>query len=184
MRRSANASFVKPMLEELEERAQPSFLVGTNVVPQLAQPLNNIVTDMKNASTDLQTQFNLIKTVTPPANTFAGAEVTADKAVADWQRILTDSAAINAVVNVDLNAIHTIALAEFQNGDSLDLLVLTFGQAIGFNATAPLTNTVTQSNNILNDPTLQSIVNTNLHSLNNFVDSTTPIAQETFPVTF
>lgn len=184
MSRASTARFVKPTLEQLEERSQPSVLLFGNGVQQLAQPLNNMVSDMKSASTDLQSQFNLIKNVQAPANTFPGAEVTANKAVADWQRILNDSAAIKATVNADLLFIRAVAFSEFQAGDPTDLIILTFGPLLGFNPTKALTDTVTQANNILNDPTLQSIVNTNLHSLNTFVDSTTPISQETFPVTF
>jgi len=139
---------------------------------------------MKSASTDLQAQFALIKNNTAPANTFAGAEVVADKAVADWQRILNDSAAINATVNADTTFISAVAFAELSEGDATDALLVFFGPLIGFNPTTALTNTVTQANNILNDPTLQNIVNTNLHSLDSFVDSTTPIAQVTVTPSF
>lgn len=184
MSRNEKVAFAKPRLEQLEDRAAPALLLFGNAVQQLAQPLNNMVSDMQSASTDLQAQFNLIKNVQAPANTFAGAEVTADKAVADWQRILTDSSAIKAVVNADLTFIRAAAFAEFQAGDPVDLIVLTFGQILGLNPTKQLTDLSDQANKILNDPTLQNIVNTNLHSLNTFVDSTTPIAQETFPVTF
>lgn len=52
-----------------------------------------------------------------------------------------------------------------------------FGSLIDFDPTKALTDTVTQANNIVTDPTLQSIVNTNLHTLDNFVDSTKPIGQ-------
>ncbi|HTU90114.1 MAG TPA: hypothetical protein VMF69_08575 [Gemmataceae bacterium] len=46
MSRSSNVRFIKPMLEKLEERALPSFLLSGNAVSQLATPLNNMVTDM------------------------------------------------------------------------------------------------------------------------------------------
>jgi hypothetical protein len=182
MSRNTNDRFVKPMLENLEERAMPAVLLGA--VQQLVTPLNNIVSDMKSASTDLQAQFTLIKNNTPPTNTFSGAEVVADKAVADWQRILSDSAAIKATVTVELTVLQSVAFAELTAGDSTDALLLFLGPLIGLNVTKPLSDTVTQSSNILNDTTLQGIVNTNLHTLNIHVDSTTPIVQETFPVTF
>ncbi len=176
--------FAKPRLEQLEERDQPSFLLGTNAVQQLATPLNNMVKDMQSASTDLQAQFTLIKNNTPPTNTFAGAEQVADKAIGDWQRILNDAASIKATSAADLAFIRAVAFAEFQAGDSLDLVILTFGPLIGFNPTKPLTDAVDQANKILNDPTLQSIVNTNLHTLNTHIDSTLPISQVTVAPTF
>jgi hypothetical protein len=180
---NANVRSFQPMLEKLEDRAQPSFLLA-GAVQQLTPTLNNIVSDMKSASTDLQAQFTLIKNNTAPTNTYAGAEVVADKAVADWQRILNDSAAIKAVVNTDIAFIHAAAVAEFSEGDNTDALLVFFGPVIGFDPTKALRDTVTQANNILNDPTLQNIVATNLNSLNFYVDSTTPIAQETFAVSF
>lgn len=184
MSRSSNARFVKPRLEKLEDRALPSFLLSGNVVSQLATPLNNMVADMKSASTDLQAQFALIKNNTAPTNTFAGAETVADKAVADWQRILNDSSAITALSKNYQTVLGAIVLAEFQAGDALDLIILNFGSAFGLHPLDPLTTPVTQANGIVNDPTLQSIVNTNLHTLNTHVDSTTPISQETFTPTF
>jgi hypothetical protein len=176
-------SFVKPMLEELEDRVQPSFLLS-GTVGTLATPLNNMVNDMNSASTDLQTQFNLIKNATPPANTFAGAEAIEAKAVGDWQRILNDSASINATVNADMSFIRAVAFAELSTGDATDALVLTFGTVLGINPTSALTNTVSQANSILTNPTLQNIINTNLHTLNSHVDSTTPIAQVTVTPSF
>jgi hypothetical protein len=183
MIRNSNVRFVKPMLEQLEDRIQPSFLLG-GAVQQLATPLNNMVTDMNNASTDLQAQFTLIKNNTAPANTYSGAEVVETKAVADWQRILNDSAAINATVPVLQTFIQTAAFSEFQAGDKTDVLVLFFGSFLGINPLQPLTATVTQANNILNNSTLQSIVNTNLNSLDIHVDSTTPISQVTVAPSF
>src|SRR5690348_13409587 len=146
MSRNSNASFVKPKLEQLEDRVQPSFLLS-GAVQQLTPPPNNILTDMKNASTDLQAQFTLIKNNTAPTNTFAGAEVTADMAVADWQRILNDSAAIKATVNAELAFIRAVAFAEFSEGDSTDAILVLFGPVIGFDPTKTLTNDVTQANN-------------------------------------
>jgi hypothetical protein len=178
-----NTRVVKPSLEKLEDRIQPSFLLN-GAVQQLATPLNNIVSDMKSASTDLQAQFTLIKNNTAPTNTFAGAEVVANKAVADWQRILNDSAAIKAIVSAEQTFIRAAAFGEAAAGDTTDLLILFLGPLLGIDPTKALSDTVTQANTILNDPTLQGIVNTNLHTLNTHVDSTTPIAQETFPVTF
>ena len=186
MSRTKSVSFIKPMLEQLEERAQPSFLFGSNAIQQLAQPLNNMVTDMTNAQNDLGAQFAKLQANSAAAgtNTFAGAEKVAEIMVSDWQRILSEAAAINATVNADVAFINTVAFSEFTNGDSLDLIILRFGPAIGFNPLTPLTNTVTQANNILNNPNSQSIVNLNLQTVNNHIDSTTPISQVTFNPTF
>lgn len=179
MSRNLTTRFVQPMLEKLEDRALPSFLMSGNIVSDLAKPLTNMVADMKSASTDLQAQFTLIKNNTAPTNTFAGAEVVADKAVSDWQRILNDAASIKAVVNAETAFIRAVAFAEVSTGDTTDAILLFFGPLLGLDPLKALTDTVTQANTILNDPTLQSIINTNLHTLNTHVDSTTPIAQET-----
>ncbi len=104
--------------------------------------------------------------------------------MADWQRILSDSATIKATVSAELAFIRAAAFAEFSSGDSTYALLVLFGPVLGIDPTKSLSNTVTQANNILTDPTLQGIVNTNLHTLNTHVDSTTPISQETFPVSF
>lgn len=179
MSRNLSVRFAKPMLEKLEDRALPSFLMSSNIVADLAKPLNNMVTDMKSASTDLQAQFTLIKNNTAPTNAFPGAEVVADQAVADWQRILNDSASIKAVVNAETAFIRAAAFAELSTGDTTDAILLFFGPLLGFDPLKALTSTVTQADTILNDPTLQNIINTNLHTLNGHVDSTTPIAQVT-----
>src|SRR5579871_6279597 len=98
MTRRSKICFVKPILELLEDRSQPSILL-TGAVQQLATPLNNIISDMNSASTDLQLQFSLIKGNTAPANTNAGAQTVQMQAVGDWQRILNDSAALKAAVS-------------------------------------------------------------------------------------
>jgi hypothetical protein len=183
MNRTSKVHFAKPILEKLEDRALPSFLLN-GAVQQLVTPLNNIVSDMKSASTDLQAQFTLIKNGTAPANTFAGAEVAADNAVADWQRILNDSAAIKAIVNSELTFIRAAAFAEAAAGDTTDAILLFLGPLLGVDPTKALSDTVTQASNILNDQTLQGIVNTNLHTLNSHVDSTTPISQVTVSPSF
>ncbi|HEY7329606.1 MAG TPA: hypothetical protein VH592_18350 [Gemmataceae bacterium] len=183
MNRFTKGRSVKPILEQLEDRIQPSFLLA-GAVQQLTTPLNNMISDMKTAQTDLQAQFALLVANTPPANTFPGAEVIADKMVSDFQRILNDAAAIKAIVANEVAFIQAAATAEFTEGDNTDLLILLVGPLIGFTPTKSLTDLVTQANNILNDPNVQSIVNMNLHTVNTHVDSTTPIVQETVAPTF
>lgn len=184
MSRNLNARFVKPMLENLEERALPSFLLGGNAVQQLATPLNNMVTDMQSASADLKAQFTLLKNNTPPANTFAGAEKIETIMVSDFQRILTDQAAIKALSAIDVTVLNSIATSEFIEGDPTDLIILDFGGIFGFHPLTPLTTPVTNAANVVNDTTLQTDVSTNLHTINTFIDSTTPINQVTFTPSF
>lgn len=178
-----NVRWGKPCLEVLEGRSLPSVLLS-GAVGQMAQPLNNMVADMQSAATDLKTQVTPILNNTAPANTYAGAEINFGKAVADWQRILVDQHAIQAVSSADVNALHAIAFAEFQAGDPTDLILLNFGHFFNFDPTKALTDPVTKANNIVNDTTLQNLVNTNLHNINFHVDSTNTIAQETTVPTF
>jgi archaellum component FlaG (FlaF/FlaG flagellin family) len=184
MYRRTKIHSVKPMLEQLDERALPSFLLSGNVVPQMAQPLNNMVADMQSASADLKTQYQTIVSFgiedssNPNFTTdLPVAETAYGKAVGDWQRILTDQHAIQAVSNADLTFLSTVAFMEFSQGDATDLLVLKFGPQLGLNATAPLTNPVSQANSIVNDPTLQADITTDFAPLSPLYTTAT-IAQE------
>ncbi len=160
---------VKPMLEQLEERALPSFMYPTNTaVQQLAQPLNLAVTDMQNAAADLKAQYHTIvsfgeETTSSPNFTtdLPIAETAYGKAVADYQRIVSDRQAITLGSSAAVTFINAVALSELQAGDFTDYIVLHFGSLFGIpNPTNPLTNPVNQANNIFNDSTLQSDVNT------------------------
>jgi hypothetical protein len=158
MSRNSNLHCVKPTLEQLEERSQPSILLGGAIQQNLATPLNNMVTDMTNARTDLQVQFNLLKT--PPAGfTLAQAETAFGKGAADFQRMLNDQRAITVTSSADVAFIRAAAVGEFTEGDPTDLILLTFGHFIGFDPTKVLTDPVTQANN-LNDSVVQGWVNT------------------------
>ena len=163
MRRSSDVSTFKPELENLEDRIQPSFLLS-GAVQTLATPLNNMVTDMKNAAADIKnvqfpalTQFGEENASSPTFTTHLPIEETAyGKAVADWQRILTDQHAIQALSTADINFINAVAFQEFSNGDALDLIVLRFGPIIGLNATSSLTTPVSQAASVIADTTLQT----------------------------
>lgn len=186
---TSNVHFAKPMLEKLEDRALLSFLLSGNAVSQLATPLNNMVSDMKSAASDLKTQFNIIQTQTPPGTgplglTFNGAEQVTGKMIADWQRILSDQAAVKTLSSNYQTAIGIIALAEFQEGDALDLIILDFGSLIGVHPLASLTSIVNQADSIATDSTLLNIVGQNLHTVNSYVDSTLPISQEVVTPSF
>jgi hypothetical protein len=151
-----SARFTKPGLEVLEGRSLPSFLLS-GAVNQLAQPLNNMVTDLSAAKTALTTsqtalfneQFNQDSVATVAQN-FAHAS-------AAYQRMLNDVHSIAAVSTADLAFINMAAQYEFQHGDPMDLLVLQFGPQFGINVTTPLTTPVGQANTTLQS--VQSIVN-------------------------
>jgi len=184
MNRGTRGIFTKPMLEQLEERAQPSFLLSGNAVPTLAQPLTNMVTDMHNAQADLKVQYQTIvsfgvESIASPNFTIhlPIAETAYGRAVGDWQRILTDQHAIQATSGADMAFISAVAFAEFSQGDATDLLVLRFGPSLGLNVTAPLTNPVSQANSIVNDPTLQTEITTDFEPISPLYTAAT-IAQE------
>jgi hypothetical protein len=197
MSRNAKGSLIKPRLEGLEERIQPasplvpnstitvpSFLLNGAVAP-LAAPLNNMSNDMKSAAADLKTQFSNLQTNTLPSpGSSQGAEQVVGKMIADWQRILNDSAAITATANVDMTFIRTAAFTELQAGNAADAVLLLFGPMIGFEPTSAITNPVSQANSTLTDLMLQSIVNQNLHTVNSSVDLTVPISQEVIAPAF
>ena len=180
MSRISNLRSVKPMLEELENRVQPSFLLQ-GAVQQLVTPLNTAIADMQSAITDVKVQHDALIALGLGGN-IATAETAYGKGSADWHRALVDQHAIQATVNADLNFIRAATFAEFAEGDPTDVLILTFGPIIGFNPTSPLTNLVNQANSLINtDTTLQSDINTDfspvspLHTHNTFAqNATTP----------
>ncbi|HEY7312273.1 MAG TPA: hypothetical protein VH643_23115 [Gemmataceae bacterium] len=196
MSRNSKTTTVKPQLEQLEERSLPSFLInglftaqGPTNVQNLATPLNNMVKDMQSAQTDLNAQFAILNN---PANKPGGAtplgfnqaEQVAGKMIADWQRIVTDNAAITAVSNADQAFIRQAAIAEFGEGDQTDAVIVFLTPLFKLNTFTALTTPVTQANTIATDPTLLSIVGMNLNSVNTFVDSTAPITSVTVVPTF
>jgi hypothetical protein len=154
--------FVKPALEALEGRSLPSFLLS-GAVAQLAQPMNNMLTDLnsaKTALTSVQTalfneQFNQDSVATVAQNFAKGA--------ADYQRMLNDAHSIAATSVADLAFINAAAAYEFQHGDPMDYLVLHYGPLLGINATAPLTTPVGQANTTLQS--VQTIANQTYHNV-------------------
>jgi hypothetical protein len=157
--RRPTSRFFKPTLERLEERAQPSVLFPNNLATQLAAPLNALVADMTAAQKDLATQVGKI----PGGVVNGGPALPAfAQAAADYQRLLTDQKAIGAQSDADVTFLKALAGAEFLSGDATDLLALDIGPMYGINPTAPLTTPVTQTAQILNDPTVQSLIATGL----------------------
>jgi hypothetical protein len=176
MNRNTNTRFVKPMLEELEERAQPSFLLDglfsaggpTTVQNNLLPPLQAMFTDMQNAKADLKLQFTLL--TTPGALiTDAQGETVYAKGAADFQRMRNDQATIATSINADNNFIRAAAFAEFAEGDTTDAIIVVFGPAFGLDPTKALTNVGTQANNLINGSDVQTWVNTNFPLTNPLV---------------
>jgi hypothetical protein len=162
MSRSLNARLVKPMLERLEDRLQPSVLLGSNAVNTLVSQVNTVLTDMQHAQTKLTTDFNAA--VTTLTNNPNGDNVRLwshpfGKAVADYQQILSDQAAIHSMVSTDTTVLQEVAVAEFQSGDPIDLIILSFFKGTSLDPTTQLTHVQTQADQILQDPTLQSEIN-------------------------
>jgi hypothetical protein len=149
-----------------------------------------MVKDMQGAQSDLKAQFAILQNPAnqpPPPNpnfNFNLAEQTTGKMIADWQRIVTDNAAITAVSNADQAFIRQAAIAEFGEGDQTDAIIVFLTPIFKLNTFTALTTPVTQANNIVKDPTLVSIVGMNLNSVNPFVDSTAPITAVTVVPTF
>lgn len=174
MSRHANAHFVKPTLEHLEERALPSFLFPSDAaVQQLSQPMNTTIQTMQKTAADLKAQFQIIISFgkeTPDNSHFAHdlpiAETAYGKAAGDWLRILADKNAIQIASSTAVAFINAVAISEFLAGDPVDLIVLRYGSYFRIpNPTKPITDPVSQANSIVNDPTLQKEINTDFSSL-------------------
>lgn len=162
MSRNLNARLVKPMLEQLEDRFQPSVLLGSNVVPTMVNQANTVLTDMQHAQVNLKTDYNA-------AVTALGANPNGDnvrqfahpfgKAVADYQQILTDQAAIHLMVSTDNTVLQEVASAELMSGDPIDFAILTFFKGTAFDPTTQLTHVQSQADQIRQDTTVQTEVN-------------------------
>lgn len=161
MSRKSNLQFVKPMLEQLEDRVQPSFLLSGVVQQQLAVPLNNMVADMKTAQGHLQFDFNQVIN-NANNNNLAGAIKSFGIAVGDYQQMLTDLHSINATSAADMAFIKAAAFAEFQSGDATDLVVLIYGPNFGIDPTKSLTDPVQQANNIIQSQSVQNEISVNI----------------------
>jgi hypothetical protein len=150
------------MLEHLEDRLQPSVLLGGSVVPTMVNQVNTVLTDMQHAQTKLTTDYNAA--VTALGNNPNGDNVRDfvhpfGKAVADYQQILSDQAAIHSMVSTDTTVLQGVAMAEFQAGDPIDLVILSFFKGTSFDPTTQLTHVQTQADQILQDTTLKTEIN-------------------------
>jgi len=162
MSRKLNSRSVKPMLEHLEDRYQPSVLMGGNVVPTLVNQVNTVLTDMQHAQVKLTTDYNAAVTAlgtNPNGDNVRAFAHPFGQAVADYQQILNDQATINSMVSTDTTVLQEVALAEFSAGDPIDLVILTFFKGSSFDPTTQLKNVQNQANQFLQDTTLQNEIN-------------------------
>jgi len=158
MSRRLESRYARPALEVLEARDLPSFLFPGTATASLSQPLNNLNQDLQNHKTDLLSIVNTTlqpnNTTFPPGN--AGASFA--KAVGDYQAMLNDQHAIDALSKADLAFLHAAASAELASGDPIDFIVLNFGPLIGLNVQSQFTTPATNADNAVNDPTVKSDV--------------------------
>ena len=189
MIRTLDQRYVKPTLEHLEERIQPSFLLGsgsgTGNVTALAVPLTKAATDMTSASNLLASDIASLKS----AATVAQAEKDYGFCCADYQRILSDHAFVVAIVPVDINFINAVAVSEFiESGDITDVAILRIPFLTNlFNPLSPLNNALSQANSIWNNGQLSGSLTTDIAAnpttLNALLSTTSPIdAAATNPV--
>src|SRR5215469_16775497 len=100
MKRKSSVRFVKPRLEKLEDRVQPSFLLSGTVQQQLLPPLQAMLTDLQAAKDHLQNNFTMLTTpgkVTSPD----AAEIQYAAGAANYSSMVNIQHAINATVNAD-----------------------------------------------------------------------------------
>lgn len=159
MRNNTSVPTVKPMLERLEDRIQPSILFPGTAVNALVTPLQNVLSDMQTAQKNLTTDYNNAVAAlgtTPNYDTVRAFVTPFTKAVADYQQIVSDQAAIHVMVSSDQMFLQQVAISEVFAGDPIDFIILNFFKGSAFDPTTKLTAVQTQADQILKDPTLQS----------------------------
>jgi hypothetical protein len=163
MTRNTTARFVKPMLENLEDRVTPTVLFGpTSVVNTMLTGVNNVLADMKTAQSHLNFDFNnavTALTANPNGDNVRLWSHPFGIAVGDFQQILSDQASIHQMVTTDNAVLNGVAIAELINGDPIDFIILRFFPNSGFNSATQLTNVQNQADQIRTDPTVQNEVN-------------------------
>jgi len=126
MSRKSNVRFIKPRLEHLEDRIQPTVLIGSQVVPTMVNQLNTVLKDMQGAQTKLATDYNQAVTditINPNGDNVRQFTHSFGKAVADYQQILSDQASIHSMVSTDNTVLQQTALAELIAGVPFDFIV-------------------------------------------------------------
>jgi len=181
MSRKLNTRLVKPMLERLEDRLQPSVLLGGQVVPTMVNQVNTVLTDMQHAQVKLTTDYNAAVTAlgpNPNGDNVRQFVHPFGKAVADYQQILNDQATIHLMVSTDNTVLHEVASAELISGDPIDFVILSFFKGSSFDPTTQLTHVQTQADQILQDPTLNTEINNTFFLRNPMTVGFDPIRDE------
>ena len=150
---NSKARVVRPCLEQLEDRAMPSFLLG-GAATQMAVPLQGMIKDMQTALAHLTHDLSAGLTAYSNGH-FSEANHLNAIAVSDLQQLVTDQHAIKAASSADQGFVRAAAFAEFQSGDSLDLAILTFGKMFGLDPMKALTDPAAQADNILQSQEVQ-----------------------------
>jgi hypothetical protein len=102
----------KPSLEVLEGRELPSGLLPT---------LQNLGTDLTAANSNFTTDFAALQASQSATSTTTPSQLLTQysKATADWQRMITDQAAINKTGSADIGFVDTVAYWDaIQTGNS------------------------------------------------------------------
>jgi len=163
MVRNTTVRFVKPMLENLEDRVTPAILLGpSTVVNTMLTDVNNVLSDMKTAQVNLKTDFTnatIALTATPNGDNVRAWSHPFGKAVADYQQILSDQATIHQMVATDTAVLQGVAIAELINGDPVDFIILTFFPNSGFNPITKLKDVQNQADQIRTSTEVQNEVN-------------------------
>ena len=162
MSRTSNTRFVKPMLENLEDRIQPALLIGSNAVNVLVNQVNTVLTDMQHAQTNLKTDFTnagTALTANPNGDNVRAWSHPFGKAVADYQQILQDQASIHLMVSTDQAFLQAAAFSEFTAGDPIDLIILTFFKGSAFDPTTKLIGVQNQADSIVKNTDVQNEIN-------------------------
>jgi len=163
MSRNLNARYVKPTLEQLEDRVTPTVLLGNSpVINAMLTGVNNVLADMKTAQGNLKTDFTAAGaalTNNPNGDNVRDWSHPFGKAVADYQQILSDQASIHQMVTTDNAVLQGVAVSELVSGDPIDFIILTFFPNSGFNPATQLKNVQNQADQIRTDTTVQNEVN-------------------------
>ncbi|HEY7423656.1 MAG TPA: hypothetical protein VH682_05370 [Gemmataceae bacterium] len=194
MNRSSRTHSVKPMLEQLEDRVQPSLLLGGNAVAQLVAPVDNALKDLQTMQTQLgnSTQGDFanaqaaLKTLTTPAGitstNIANFQVAFGKVVTDYRQMLNDQHTIQATANAATSFLNTAAFSELLTGDAVDFIILKFFPGSSFDPTTAFTKDVQQANDIMSskDVTTDVGFDFNLPNALKFTPPTQPITIGSF----
>lgn len=176
MTRNSNFRSVKPRLEALEDRCLPSFLLSQTTVVEISTAMNHMVTDMQKQATDLQNKYTFLQnnSMSPTQ-----AQNVYGQMASDWTRMTQDHTAVNNLQQTSITVINIIVVAEAQEGDPIDWIILHFGSLFGMHPLSPLDTPVNNANGMWNQwttpgTTQHGIVFGNLQNQNSSF-TTTPL---------